>query len=80
MQIASLFSSKVCSRKFSFSKACRMLCHIEYMADVLTEGNLEERVAMVDELMRDGKIVLLKDRIAQMKREVVHHGKEPEIN
>lgn len=57
-----------------------MLCHIEYMADVLTEGNLEERVAMVDELMRDGKIVLLKDRIAQMKREVVHHGKEPEIN
>lgn len=50
------------------------------MADVLTEGNLEERVAMVDELMRDGKIVLLKDRIAQMKREVVHHGKEPEIN
>lgn len=46
----------------------------------MTVGNLEERVAMVDELMRDGKIVLLKDRIAQMKREVVQHGKEPEIN
>lgn len=63
-----------------FVEACRMLCHIEYMADVLTVGNLEERVAMVDKLMRDGKIVLLKDRIAQMKREVVHHGKEPEID
>ncbi len=63
-----------------FVEACRMLCHIEYMAEVLTVGNLEERVAMVDELIRDGKIVLLKDHIAQMKRGVVHHGKEPEID
>ena len=33
-----------------------MHCPIEYMADVLTVGDLEERVALVDELMKEGKI------------------------
>ena len=28
-----------------------MHCHIEYMADVLTVGDLEERVALVDKLI-----------------------------
>ena len=31
-----------------FVEACQMHCHIEYMADVLTVGDLEERVALVD--------------------------------
>ena len=55
-----------------------MLCHIEYMADILTVGNLEERVAVVDELMKDGKITFLQDYTARKKKEVAQHGEEPE--
>ena len=36
-----------------FVEACQMHCYIEYMADVLTVGDLEERVALVDKLMQD---------------------------
>ena len=38
-----------------FVEACQMHCPIEYMADVLTVGDLEERVALVDELMKEGE-------------------------
>ena len=55
-----------------------MHCHIEYMADVLTVGDLEERVALVDKLMQDGKIEFLRDYTARKKKEVAHHGEEPE--
>ena len=41
-----------------FVEACQMHCHIEYMADVLIVGDLEERVALVDELMKEGKSLL----------------------
>ena len=61
-----------------FVEACQMLCHIEYMADILTVGNLEERVAVVDELMKDGKITFLQDYTARKKKEVAQHGEEPE--
>ena len=42
-----------------FVEACQMHCPIEYMADVLTVGDLEERVALVDELMRTKRIPLM---------------------
>ena len=61
-----------------FVEACQMLCHIEYMADVLTVGDLEERVALVDELMKEGKIAFLQEYTARKKKEVAHHGEEPE--
>ena len=61
-----------------FVEACQMLCHIEYMADVLTVGDLEERVALVDELMKNGKIAFLQEYTARKKEEVAHHGEEPE--
>ena len=61
-----------------FVEACQMHCHIEYMADVLTVGDLEERVALVDELMKSGKIAFLKEYTARKKKEVAHRGKEPE--
>ena len=61
-----------------FVEACQMHCHIEYMADVLTVGNLEERVALVDELMKGGKIAFLKEYTARKKKEVAHHGEEQE--
>ena len=61
-----------------FAEACQMHCHIEYMADVLTVGNLEERVALVDELMKSGKITFLQEYTARKKKEVAHRGEAPE--
>ena len=61
-----------------FVEALQMHCHIEYMADVLTVGDLEERVALVDELMKSGKNAFLKEYTARKKKEVAHSGEEPE--
>ena len=61
-----------------FVEACQMHCHIEYMADVLTVGDLEERAALVDELMKSGKIAFLKEYTARKKKEVARRGEEPE--
>ena len=61
-----------------FVEALQMHCHIEYMADVLTVGDLEERVALVDELMKSGKIAFLKEYTVRKKEEVTHRGEEPE--
>ena len=61
-----------------FVEACQMHCHIEYMADILTVGDLEERVALVDELMKSGRIAFLKEYTARKKKEVAHRGEEPE--
>ena len=56
-----------------FVEACQMHCHIEYMADVLTVGELEQRVAVVDKLMKDGYIDFLKEYTARKKKEDVRH-------
>lgn len=61
-----------------FEEACQMLSHIEYMVDILTVGNLEERVALVDKLMNSGKIAFLREYVARKKKEVAHRGEEPE--
>ena len=61
-----------------FVEALQMHCHIEYMADVLTVGDLEERVTLVDELMKSGRIAFLKEYTARKKEEVAHRGEEPE--
>ena len=61
-----------------FVEALQMHCHIEYMADVLTVGDMEERVALVDELMKSGRITFLKEYTARKKKEVAHRGEEPE--
>ena len=44
-----------------FVEACQMFAYIEYLADLLTVGNLEQRKAVVMELMQDGKITGLED-------------------
>ena len=56
-----------------FVEACQMLDYIEYMEDVLTVGDLEERVALVDKLMKKGKIAFLQDYVARKKKEEQHH-------
>ena len=50
-----------------FVEACQMHCHIEYMADVLIVGDLEEWVALVDKLMQDGNIAFLQEYTARKK-------------
>ena len=59
-----------------FVEACQMLDYIEYLADILTVGDLEERVAMVDELMKEGKIAFLGDYEARKRKEGVSRGEE----
>ena len=54
-----------------FVEACQMLDRIEYLTDILTVGDLEERVAVVDELMKDGKIAFLQDYTARKREEDV---------
>ena len=61
-----------------FMEACQMLSHIEYMVDILTVGNLEERVILVDQLMKSGKIAFLREYVARKKKEVAHRGEETE--
>ena len=59
-----------------FVEACQMLDYIEYLADILTVGNLEERVAVVDELMKEGKVAFLRDYVARKRKEGVFYGEE----
>ena len=59
-----------------FVEACQMLDYIEYLADILTVGDLEERVAVVDELMKVGKIAFLRDYVAWKRKEGATHGEE----
>ena len=54
-----------------FVESCQMLDRIEYLTDILSVGDLEERVAVVDELMRDGKIAFLQDYTARKREENV---------
>ena len=56
-----------------FVEACQMLDRIEYLTDILTVGDLEERVVVVDELMRDGKIAFLRDYTARKREENVRY-------
>ena len=57
-----------------FVEACQMLDYIEYLADIMTVGNLEDRVSVVDELMKEGKIAFLQDYLARKRKEGLPHG------
>ena len=52
-----------------FVEACQMKDTVEYLADVLTVGSLEVRVAAVKDLMADGRIGALEERIRKMKND-----------
>ena len=49
-----------------FVEACQMLDRVEYLADFLCSAELEERVRTVDELMEDGLIRKLHQRIGEV--------------
>ena len=59
-----------------FVEACQMLDYIEYLADIMTAGNLEDRVSVVDELMKEGKIAFLQDYLARKRKEGLPHGEK----
>ena len=59
-----------------FVEACQMLDYIEYLADIMTVGNLEDRVSVVDELMKEGKIAFLQDYLARKRKEGLPRGEK----
>ena len=56
-----------------FVEACQMLERIEYLTDILTVGDLEERVAVVEELMKDSTVAFLQDYTARKREEDVRY-------
>lgn len=56
-----------------FVEACQMLDYVEYLVDILTIETMEQRVKVVDLLMKDGLIDRLKDRL---KKEDAHNDQE----
>ena len=48
-----------------FVEACQMLDYIEYLADILTVGDLELRTATVKGLMKDGTIGGLEEKVSR---------------
>ena len=63
-----------------FVEACQMLVVIEYLADLLTVGDLEQRKAVVMELMKDGKVTGLEDRVSRAREEERRPENAKEIN
>ena len=63
-----------------FVEACQMVDYIEYLADILTVGDLEERAAVVDELMKNGKITFLQDYTARKKKEDVRYERRKDAD
>ena len=49
-----------------FVEACQMKDYIEYLADILTVGDLELRVITTKELFKDGKITELEKRLDRL--------------
>jgi uncharacterized small protein (DUF1192 family) len=56
-------------------EACQMMDYVEYLVDILTVGELEERIAVVDKLLKEGKVASLQDYVAR-RREEVRYGEE----
>ena len=59
-----------------FLEACRMLEYVEYLADVLTFGEAEQRVELAENLLKYGTITNIKKCLEQAKKKEVHHGQE----
>ena len=55
-----------------FTEALQMHDYIEYLADILTVGELEERVKAVEILLKDGKMQELEARLERIGKEEQH--------
>ena len=63
-----------------FVEACQMLDYIEYLADLLTVGDLDQRETVVTELMKEGKIIGLEDHVTRAREEERRPDYAEEIN
>ena len=63
-----------------FVEACQMLDRVEYLVDVLTFEELEDRVKTVDMLKKDGTIDRLEERLNRLEKEGRAYGKEQEMD
>ena len=63
-----------------FVEACQMLDRVEYLVDVLTFEELEDRVKTVDMLKKDGTIDRLEERLNRLEKEERAYGKEQEMD
>ena len=62
--------------------ACQMLDFIEYLADILTVGTLEQRAATVKNLMKDGMIGGLEEKVRRdcaKERRITGYGENERI-
>ena len=62
-----------------FVEACQMMEYVNYLLDVFTFEELEQRVKAVDILLKDGDIAELEQRLKCLEKEVCHHGEEQAI-
>ena len=61
-----------------FVEACHMIGYVDYLLDVLMFAELERRVQVVDMLL-DGTITALEQRLKRLEKEVPHRGEERAI-
>ena len=59
-----------------FVEACQMLDYVEYLADLLIAGELEQRVKIVEMLNKDGLIAGLEERLKRSGKEETNYGKK----
>ena len=52
-----------------FVEACQMLDYIEYLADLLTVGDLDQWENVVTDLMKEGNIIGLEDLVMRARGE-----------
>ena len=62
-----------------FVEASQMIDYVEYLLDILMFAELEQRVKVVDMLLKDGTITALERRFKRLEKEVQHRGEEQAI-
>ena len=62
-----------------FVEACQMMEYVNYLLDVFTFEELEQRVKAVDILLKDGGIAALEQRLKCLEKEVCHRDEERAI-
>ena len=65
-----------------FVEACQMHDYIEFLADVLTVGDITHRAGIVKELMKDGKMHEIENRLERIRleeRRDAGYGKEKHL-
>ena len=62
-----------------FVEACHELGYVEYLTDLLIMSDYEERTDTVKELLTDGTIAKMQERLDKQEKEVRCHVREQEI-